>query len=53
MATFWERAAHSVDCMFSLIFLFVFFSCFPFWFRGRKCGLIVPVSGHCLTFTFS
>ena len=35
MATFWERAAHSVNRTFSLLCLFCSFGCFPFCFQGR------------------
>ena len=41
MATFWKRAAHSVNHMFSFFFflyLLVIFRCFPIRFRGREFG---------------
>ena len=45
MATFWERAAHSVYHMFSLYFDF-----------GFECGTLVLIAsfpGHCLHFTLN
>ena len=38
MATFWERAAHSVYRMFSLYFDLCNFSYFLLWFWGRDFG---------------
>ena len=35
MATFWEKAAHSVDHMFSFIFTICNFSYFRFNFEGE------------------
>ena len=51
MATFWERAAHSVNRMFSLLCLFVALVVSHFGFEGRNLVLIVSVPGHCLPFT--
>ena len=53
MVTFLERAAHSVDHMFSLYFdnfLVLVISRF-----GLECGipvLIAPVPGHCILVSF-
>ena len=44
MATFWERAAHSVDHML----VFVILGISRFGFEGGIWVLIVPVSGYCL-----
>ena len=52
MATFWERAAHSVNHMFSLLCLFVALVVSHFGFEGRNLVLIASVPGHCLTFTY-
>ena len=46
MVTFWERAARSVDPIFSLSFCNI--SYFRFGFEGRIWVLIAPVPGHCL-----
>ena len=43
VATFWERAAHSVDHMFSLYFDYLRVG---FW-------LISPVPSHCIFVTFN
>ena len=44
----WERAAHSVDRMFSFVILVI-----PhFDFEGRILVLIAPVPGYCLLVTF-
>ena len=49
MATVLERAAHSVDRMFSFCTcLFVIQDISRFGLGGRICVLIVPVPGHCL-----
>ena len=48
MATFWERAAHSVDHVFSLYSLFVDSVVSHFGFEGRILVLIELVPGHCL-----
>ena len=45
---FWERAAHSVNCMFS----FVFFVVSHVGFEGGTALLTAQVPGHCLPFTF-
>ena len=52
MATFWERAAHSVFCMFSFLSLFVALVVLHFGFEGRTLVLIASVPGHYLRFTF-
>ena len=54
MATFWERVAHSVDCMLSVICLFVILviSRSRFGFEGRIRVLIAPVPGHHSLFPF-
>ena len=47
VATIWERAAHSVNAMFILLCLFVFFvvSCF----ESGNLDLVALVPGHCLS----
>ena len=52
MATFWERAAHSVNHMFSLLCPFVALVVSHSGFKGWNLILIVPVPGHCFPFTF-
>ena len=54
MATFLERAAHSVNRMFSLylICLFVSLVISNFGIKGNILVLIAPVTGHCLHLTF-
>ena len=52
MATFWERAAHSVNHMFSLYFEIVNLVISNFGFDGRSLFLIVSVPGQWLPFTF-
>ena len=53
MGTFWERAAHSVNLMFSLLCLFVYsLDCFPFSFRERDIGSDCVSSWSLLTFYF-
>ena len=47
VATFWERAAHSVYSMFSLSCLFEALVVSLFCFEGRTLFLIVSVPGHC------
>ena len=49
MATFWERAAHSINCMFSLLCLFVALVVSHF---GFECSSDASVSGHCKPFIF-
>ena len=46
MATFWERAAHSVNRVFSLLCLFKVLVVFRFGFEGRTLVLISSVPGH-------
>ena len=42
MATFWERAAHSVNHTFSLLCRFqIVVFCLPFRFRGREFSSLV------------
>ena len=56
MATFWERAAHSADHMFSLYFDYLYFCYFPFGLKLRVdlvWDLIPPVTGHCIFVTFN
>ena len=48
MATFWERAAHSVNPVFSLLCQFVALIVSHFGFKGRTLTLIASVPGHCL-----
>ena len=54
MATFWERAAHSVYLMFSLYFgLFVILVISHFGFDGWTLVLIASVPGLLLCMLFS
>ena len=53
MATCWDRAAHSVNRMFSLLCLFVALVVSHFDFEGRTLVLIASVPDHRLPFTFS
>ena len=53
MATFWERAAHSVGHMFSLYFDYFLIVVIPrFGFEGWIWVLIASVPGLCILFTF-
>ena len=52
MAPFWERAAHSVNRMFSVLCLFVILVVSHFGCGSRALVLIAQVPGHCLPFTF-
>ena len=52
MATFWETAAHSVYCMFSLYFDVLSLVIFHFGFDGRALVLIASVPGNCLFLNF-
>ena len=52
MATFWERAAHSVNHMLSLLFQIVALNVSHLGFPGGILALIAPVPGHCFPFTF-
>ena len=52
MATFWERAAHSVTHTFSLLCPFLLLVVFHLDFKGENLVLIAPVSGNCFPFTF-
>ena len=52
MASFLERAAHSVDHIFSLLCLFVPLVVLHFGFDGGTLILIALVPGNCLPFTF-
>ena len=47
MASLWERAAHSVNNMFSLLCCFSHFDV-----EGGNLVLIAPVPDHCLTCNF-
>ena len=51
MITFWERSAHSVNRMFSLLCLFVSLAVSYFGFEDRTLVLIASVPGICLPFT--
>ena len=54
MATFWERAAHSVDHIFSLYFNFLIFVVVVishFGFEGWIWVMIASVPGFCTLFT--
>ena len=48
MATFWERAAHSVNHIFSLFCVFVVLVVSHLGFEGGDLVLIVPAHGHCI-----
>ena len=52
MATFWEKAAHSADHMFSLYLTVCNVSYFPFWFEGGIWVLISSVPDHCILVPF-
>ena len=52
MAIFWERDAHSVNSMFSLLCLVAALVVSHFGFDGRSLLLIASVPGLCLPFTF-
>ena len=52
MATFWERAAHSVNHVSSWLSLVLFLVVSYFGFEGRTLVLIASVPGYCLPFTF-
>ena len=53
MATFWKRAAHSVNRMFSLVLsLFVILVVFHVCIADGTVVLIAPLPGHSLSFTF-
>ena len=52
MATFWERAAHSVYHMFSLyIDFFIILVNSHFGLEGGTLVLMASVPGYCLPFT--
>ena len=53
MATFRDRAVHSVYRMFSLSFGIVILFIVNFDFEGETLVLIAPVPGHCLILTFN
>ena len=53
IATFWERAANSVDRMFSLYLTVCIFSYLLFDFEGGIWVLMAPVPGHYILVTFS
>ena len=52
VATFWERAAHSVKHMFSLLYLFVALVVSHLGYEDGNLVLIAAVPGHCFSFTF-
>ena len=43
MATFWERAAHSVDNIFPLCLTICNFSYFQFWFKGFQIFCVFAI----------
>ena len=52
MATFWEIAARSVNNMFSLYFVYLYYLfIFCFGFKSGICLLIAPVPVHCFSIT--
>ena len=53
VAAFWERAAHSVNRIFSLVCLFVALVVSHFCFRGQDIGSECVSSWSLLTFYFS
>ena len=52
MATFCERAAHSVDLFYLCILTIGNLVIFSFSFEGLILVLISPVPGHCIHVTF-
>ena len=48
MATFWVRAAHSVNRIFVLCIIYLFGI---FGFERKTLVLTAPVPGHCLLYT--
>ena len=52
MAIFSERAAHSVNRMFSLYYVYLYFSCFQFWFQKQDYVGAVDSSSLNLLGTF-
>ena len=52
MATFWERATHSVNRVFSLYWLFVILVISHLSFDGKTLVLIATAPGHCSLLTF-
>ena len=50
VATFWERAAHSINRMFYCIMSICNFGCFPFGFEGGSVVLVASAPGHDLPF---
>ena len=52
MATFWERVAHSVNRVFSLLCLFVALVVSHFGVESKTLVMIASVPGHCLPSTF-
>ena len=53
MATFWERATHSVYRMFSMYFDIVILVISHFGFKGGTLVLIALIPSHCCSFTLS
>ena len=51
MVTFWERAAYSVNRMFSLCCLFIALVVSHFCFEDGTLVRIASVPGHCLRLT--
>ena len=52
MTTFWERAAHSFNHVFTLLCPFIVLAVSHLGFKGGNLVLIVPVPGHWFPFTF-
>ena len=52
MATFWEKATHSVGHVFSLYLVYLFIFLFPVLALGQGLVLIAPVPVHCIVVTF-
>ena len=52
MATFWKRAVHSVNHVFSLLCLCVALIVSHFGFEGKTLVLIASVPGHCYFLLF-
>ena len=53
MSTFWERDAHSVDCVFSLYFVYLHFLLFPVVVLRAGLVLIAQVPVHCFLVAFT
>ena len=48
MDTFWEKAAHSVNRVFTLVCPLVALVVSHFGFEGRTLVMMASVPGHCL-----